>query len=392
MKVLGIETSCDETSMAVVEAEAGAPATLLSHIVYSQIDLHRQFGGVYPEAASREHIKKIGLVLEQTLEEASGFSQSKLKIQKSKVQLTTENSSLPAWLAANVDAIAVTAGPGLIGSLLVGVNLAKTLAFALGKPLIRVNHHEGHVMAAWLRPDSQIQKSNSKSQNWNGNVDFQLPKLPAVCLVVSGGHTKLVWMEKIGVFHELGRTRDDAAGEAFDKVARLLDLPYPGGPQISKLASEFRNSKYRNIELSSLPRPMLASGDFWFSFSGLKTAVGRVVAQQTTVSDAFKHALAYEFEEAVVDVLVAKTLAAVRRYHPKSVIVSGGVAANRRLRERMAEDLAGLADAPVLHIPPPSLCTDNGAMIAAAGAYHALDNRFDHWYDVVADDHLVMPK
>jgi N6-L-threonylcarbamoyladenine synthase len=314
-RILGIDTSCDDTSVAVVADDM----TILSNVVASQVDIHHRYGGVVPELACRKHIEAIGPVYQSALDEAG------LRL-------------------ADLDAIAVTQGPGLIGALLVGVSFAKSLAYATGKPLIPVNHLEGHICSAFL----------------------EAPELacPFVCLVVSGGHTDLYHCEAPGAYRLLGQTRDDAAGEAFDKVSKLLGLGYPGGPVIDRLAPEGDARAIR------FPRAYLEKDSLDFSFSGIKTAVLHHVRKHGSkqVAD-----LAASFQQAVVDVLVAKTLAAAGQCQAQRVVVTGGVAANSQLRREMhtACAEAGLQ----LVIPHPRLCTDNGAMIAAAAHWHLQSGR-----------------
>lgn len=324
-KILAIETSCDETAAAVIEDGY----KIHSNVVASQIDIHRRYGGVFPEVASRQHILAISTVIQDSLIEGR----------------TT-------W--DELDAIAVTYGPGLVGSLLVGVNAAKGLALAQGLPLIGVNHLEGHLYSTWLDHEGRGQAPEIR--------------FPSLCLIVSGGHTELVLIRGHGVYDVLGRTIDDAAGEAFDKVARLLDLGFPGGPAIQKAAQA------GNARAYDFPRARL--GDSWdFSFSGLKTAVLREVqkykkvdrlhrspqGQQLPLSTVPVADVAASFQLAVVDVLVAKTKAAARQHDVAEVLVVGGVAANALLRSEMARQL----DRP-LRIPPLWLCTDNASMIGAA--------------------------
>jgi N6-L-threonylcarbamoyladenine synthase len=306
MKILGIESSCDETAAAVV----ADGRRLLSNVVASQTDLHATTGGVVPEVAAREHLRALVPVVRQALADAEC-----------------------GW--DDLDAVAVTAGPGLPGALVIGLNAARGIAYGRGLPLIPVDHIEGHVCANWLQ-------------------DLE-PELPALALVVSGGHTELLLMEEHGRFQRLGGTRDDAAGEAFDKVARLLDLGYPGGPPVSKLAATADDRRLR------LPRAWLNQSDD-FSFSGLKTAVLNLVRSDDAPPPA---EIAWAFEDSVADVLSKKTARAAEREGVASVLVAGGVAANRRVRERVIER----SPVPV-HIPPPVLCTDNGAMIAAAAFRH----------------------
>jgi len=309
--VLGIETSCDETAAALVDDGV----TVRANVIGSQVERHRPFGGVVPEIAARAHVDLLLPTLDRALVEAGATYR-------------------------DVDAIAVTAGPGLIGSLLVGVAAAKALALAHGLPLIGVNHLEGHVCAAQL--------------------EFGLLQPPLVALIVSGGHTSLVLGDEQGRFTTLGATLDDAAGEAFDKIARFIGLPYPGGPEIDRLA------RSGNPDAVRFPRALLHDGTYNFSLSGLKTAVIRELRRrQAAGEDIPLPDIAASFQEALVDVSVRKTVAAAEEHGVEQVLVVGGVAANTRLREAMAQacDKEGLR----LLAPTPALCTDNGAMIAAAG-------------------------
>ncbi|MBL8162928.1 MAG: tRNA (adenosine(37)-N6)-threonylcarbamoyltransferase complex transferase subunit TsaD [Anaerolineae bacterium] len=323
--ILGIETSCDETAAAVV----ADGKTILSNVVASQIDLHAKYGGVFPELASRAHIEAIGAVVEQAVAD-SGISYDKL------------------------DAIAVTRGPGLVGSLLVGVNYAKGLALASGKPLLGINHLEGHVYSLWLtEPNREI-------------------RFPVLVLIVSGGHTELLLMTGHGVYERLGGTLDDAAGEAFDKVGRLLGLPFPGGPNIERAANMGNLTAYR------FPRSK-RDESYDFSFSGLKTAVLREVTvppiqeagkkrapekNPKLRSDISVNDAAASFQDALVGSLVEKTVRAAREFGVTEILLSGGVSANSLLRQRMRAE----SELPVRY-PPLNLCTDNAAMIAAAGFY-----------------------
>lgn len=330
-RILGVESSCDETAASVVENGR----VVLSNRVASQIDLHAQFGGVFPEVASREHIRAIYPILEQALREAH-------------VSLN------------DIEAIAVTRGPGLPGSLVVGMNAAKGLALGSGLPLIGVNHLEAHLYSAWLAwpPVSQ-----GGSPDGDGKT---APRFPLLALIVSGGHTELVLMRSHLQYDRLGSTLDDAAGEAFDKVARLLGLSYPGGPAIQKAAAE------GNPQAFEFPRAWL-EGTWNFSFSGLKTAVLREVRRleksglPLPVED-----LAASFQAAVVDILVGKTLQAARESGAVDILVAGGVSANQALRDTILER----SPCPV-HIPPLALCTDNAAMIAAAGYFRFVHGQRD---------------
>ncbi len=320
MNILGIETSCDETAAAVVKDGQ----TILSNVIASQVDIHARYGGVVPEVASRQHLLSIIPIIKEAMKQAD-----------------------ISW--KDLGAIAVTNGPGLAGSLLVGVNAAKALAAAHSLTLIGINHLEGHVYANWLE----------------GNT----PEFPALCLIVSGGHSDILLMQDYGRYQILGRTRDDAAGEAFDKVSRLLGLEYPGGPAIEKAARGVNDTRYR------LPRAWLKDTDD-FSFSGLKTAVLRLVEKSIdhnndsecdadALESSAKAEIAASFQKAVVDVLVAKTIAAAERSGARNILLCGGVAANQALRKEMVTK----SSLPV-SIPSPILCTDNAAMIASCGYYH----------------------
>lgn len=307
--ILGIETSCDETSAAVVQDGR----IVLSNIIASQADIHKRFGGVVPEVASRRHVENITVTIEEALDRA--------------------DKSL-----ADISAIAVTYGPGLVGALLVGVAAAKAVSFSRGIPLIGVHHIAGHIYANRLVTEMEF---------------------PLVTLVVSGGHTELVLMKEHGSYTILGETRDDAAGEAYDKVARALQLPYPGGPHIDRLAHEGQASV-------PLPRAWLEPGSYDFSFSGLKSAVLNTLHNASQRGEAIEPVdLAASFQESVVEVLVEKTIRAAREHQVKQVLLAGGVAANRGLREALTKRCE--SEGIKLVIPPLSLCTDNAAMIAAAG-------------------------
>ena len=310
MKVLGIESSCDETGIAIYDTEHG----LLSHALYSQVEMHAEYGGVVPELASRDHIRRALPLIQDVLDEA------KLSLR-------------------DIEGIAYTQGPGLSGALLVGTSIAEALAFTLNIPTVGVHHLEGHLLAPLLEENP--------------------PQFPFVALLVSGGHTQLMKVTGIGEYELLGDTLDDAAGEAFDKTAKLLGLDYPGGPAVSALASKGKPGRFK------LPRPLLNSGDLNFSFSGLKTAVLTMVngndADEQTRAD-----IAYEFQEAVTEVLTAKCMSALRDTGLDNLIVSGGVGANKRLREQLNN--ATRRKLCKVHYPRLEFCTDNGAMIAFAGA------------------------
>lgn len=320
MPILGIESSCDETGAAVVSDDG----VLLSNIVYSQIKDHRPYGGVVPEIASRKHLEKIGPVVESALEEAG------LKLKE-------------------LDAIAVTQGPGLVGCLLVGLSYAKALGVSHGLPVIGINHLEGHLLSPFLGDDP--------------------PSFPFITLLVSGGHTSLYLAEAFGRYRHLGSTRDDAAGEAFDKVGKLLGMSYPAGAEMDRVAQGGR------VDAVPLPRPMIRQGGLDFSFSGMKTAVLNHVRAEGIPEGEGLRDLCASFQEAVADVIAWKIRRAVRDTGIKTIVVSGGVAANSHLRARMAQ--VGEKDALRFHFPPLSLCGDNGAMIALAGLYHFREGRVD---------------
>ena len=309
--VLGIETSCDETAVAIIKNGR----EIAANVVASQIESHKRFGGVVPEIASRHHVEQITIVIEEALRQA---------------KLTF----------SEIDAIAVTEGPGLVGALLIGVNAAKALAFAHNKPLVPVHHIAGHIYANRLVTEL---------------------KFPLLALVVSGGHTELVYMKEHGHFKVIGETRDDAAGEAYDKVARTLNMPYPGGPHIDRLAHEGKPT-------IDLPRAWLEEGSYDFSFSGLKSAVINTVHNAEQRGEVIApEDLAASFQESVIEVLVKKTERAVAEYRVNQLVVAGGVAANKGLRTALEQTFSKHPEVELV-IPPLSLCTDNAAMIAAAGS------------------------
>jgi N6-L-threonylcarbamoyladenine synthase len=333
MRVLGIETSCDETAAAVVDDGVDIRSNVLS----SQHEIHGRFGGVVPELASRAHLERLNPVIDRALSEAG-----------------------TGW--PEIEAVAVTRGPGLIGALLVGLASAKAVALALDLPLIAVNHLEGHVYANFL--------------------EHGPPDPPYVCLIVSGGHTMLVHMAEEHRYEVLGQTVDDAAGEAFDKIARFLGLGFPGGPELDRLSRE------GDPAAIPFPRAMAASGDFDFSLSGLKTAVIRRVRSEQAEGRATPLPdLAASFQEAVVDVQVQKTMAAAEAKGVNTVLLGGGVVANSRLRERMAEE-TGRRGLRLLH-PSPELCTDNAAMIASAGFFRLARGERSS-FDVTAEPGLTL--
>jgi N6-L-threonylcarbamoyladenine synthase len=405
MIILGIETSCDETSAAIVEGN-GTIVRLRSNAVATSLALHAKTGGVIPEIAAREQLKYMLPVLQEAVEKGL--------IVESDLQLDQERSGPSNILAPaqkgtyahdildalqQIDAIAITYGPGLIGSLLVGVETARTLAYVLNKPLIPVNHMMGHIYANWLVADStlEIEGSNNDLQTTSyeprANIEF-----PAIALIVSGLHTDLLLLKRHGEYTLLGGTRDDAAGEAFDKIGRLLGFPYPAGATIERMAKEGDPKRFH------FPRPLIRSGDFEFSFSGLKTAVLREVLKlnpafstrksqaESLFSTSLQHErlpeqtikdLARATQDAVIDVLTKKALQAVEEYNAKSLLLSGGVAANQTLQEKF-KTLS--ADYGVnFFAPPRNLCTDNAGMIASAAYFY---NKTIPWQQLIADPEL----
>ncbi len=332
MIILGIETSCDETAAAIVQAQTKS-LRVLSHVVASQIKTHAKYGGVVPEVAARQHITAIIPTIQTTLKKAS-------------------------LRPVDLDAIAVTRGPGLITSLRVGVQTARALAYAWHTKLVGVNHMEGHIYANWLNHPA---------------IAF-----PALSLTVSGGHTELILMAGHGTYKLIGRTRDDAAGEAFDKVAKILRVGYPGGPNIQRLAEKGDSTAY------NFPRPMLTHNNFDFSFSGLKTSVLYLTKGKKIIGKKLNNITA-SFQQAVTDVLVAKTVAAAKQHKVKTVLLAGGVAANQPLREQLQQALNKEVPKTSFYTPPLELCTDNAVMIALAGYYRTRKKYFTDWRSLEAD-------
>ncbi len=372
MIILGIETSCDETAAAVLE-QKNERIQILSNVVASSASLQAKYGGIIPEQAAREQLKSIIPVITEALEKANLIRHPGRKAELA--PLDSGSIWIPDQLpqggrvvrndkvgTPQIDAIAVTYGPGLIGSLLVGVETAKVLAKIWDKPLIPVNHLLGHFYANWI---AAAHLRGEKKQLHPGG---EVPKFPCLGLLVSGGHTDLVLFQDHNKYKYLGGTRDDAAGECFDKCARLLGLPYPGGPEISKLASQGDALKFK------LPVPMLDSKDFDFSFSGLKTAVANLLStsevdfvSKNGLSSEVKRDLAAAIENAIVTCLVEKVARAAQKYDIDRIIVAGGVAANLKLKQALQKKAEAFSR--VLYIPPPELCTDNAAMIASAAFF-----------------------
>lgn len=342
MKILGIESSCDETAASVIKGEKNKVA-VLSNVVSSQINIHKKYGGVIPELAAREHVLEILPVIDAALLGA--------KINKKD-------------FAKKIDAIAVSSGPGLISSLLVGIETAKSLSYVYDVPLVAVNHIEGHVYANFI--DSN-------------NIQF-----PALVLTVSGGHTMLILMEDFIKFKTLGETRDDAAGEAFDKAAQLMGIGYPGGPVISNLAEQAQKNKIIN-----LPRPMINSKNFDFSFSGLKTALLYELQKDKNFKE-YLPEYCFEFQQAIIDVLISKTIKAAKKFEVKSILLAGGVSANKKLRLQLEENINKKLSEVFFFKPKISYTTDNAAMIAAAGYFKARDKIYTDWKKLKVNPNLAL--
>ena len=348
--ILAIETSCDETAAAVLECHKSKnnyEINVLSNVVASQVDIHKQWGGVYPELASRAHLEAMIPVIEEAVVPIGDKKQdTSNKIQK------------------NIDAIAVTVGPGLIGSLLMGVETAQILASYFNKPVIPVNHLEGHIYTAFA--------ANNKFLISDDQSIF-----PILALIVSGGHTSLAVIDKHLSYKTVGQTIDDAAGEAFDKVARILELGYPGGPAIEHLASRGDENTYK------LPLSMVKSNDLNFSFSGLKTAVLYLTKNPATglARKYSKTDLAASFQKTVAEILTQKTISALKKFGPKTVILSGGVSANSYLRKHFVSEISNLS---TILIPPKQLSTDNAVGIGIAGAIKYIEDQSTHWSKIDA--------
>ncbi len=390
MRILGIETSADDTGVSIIEASGSGDADIqfkiLGNALLSQSELHSHYGGIYPNLAKREHGRNLVPVLMECLRQSNELIEGTrgkyetviIEIEK----LLEREHELFIYLAEflrangkpNVDVIAVTVGPGLEPALWVGINFARSLALAWNLPIVAVNHLEGHILIARTKNESLI------------SIEY-----PALAVIVSGGHTELVLIKEPGQYSLLGQTRDDAAGEAFDKSARLIGLSYPGGPEISRLALEARGKVILRQDVAksdfaiSLPRPMIDSDDFDFSFSGLKTAVRKVVESWPTQTDELKCELAREIEDSIVDVLLAKTKRAAEEYGVKTIVVGGGVSANDHLRKKFAEEFE--PHTPVL-FPSREFSTDNAVMIALAGYFHAKHNEFADPLELRANGNL----
>ena len=394
MKILSIETSCDETAVAVIECsgEFENPSfKILGNSLLSQIEIHKEYGGVFPSLAKREHAKNLVPLLENTLKQSSLYLEAHLeahlearppskmsnkKIKEIEKILEREHGlfeKLKELLSKieipEINAVAVTYGPGLEPALWVGLNFAKALSSVWNKPLIPINHMEGHIFSVLMHRKNEFQISN-----------FQFPM---IALLISGGHTELILIKDWLDYEIIGQTRDDAVGETFDKVARMLGLPYPGGPHISTLAEmsrkEYLRSSASNLRKSAfqLPRPMINSDDFDFSFSGLKTSVLYKIKKLPKITDGIKKEIAREFEDAVVDVLISKTKKALQKYNAKTLIIGGGVVANKQIRLAFSNLVSKTpSDEKIqLLLPESSLSTDNAVMIGIAGYFRFLKEK-----------------
>jgi len=434
IKILAIETSCDETAVAIIDVEKGEPK-VLSNIISSQANLHAKTGGVVPEVASRAHMHAIMPIIEEALLCANSKSEYRnpkqirnSNDQNSKVLNLDIVSNLDisaSDLLSQITHIAVTNGPGLIGSLLVGFNAAKTIAYAKKLPLIPVNHIEGHIYSAYaeLNPKSECRnpkqtESNSNVSNLkNSNLEFvssfdiSASNFPILALTVSGGHTSLNLIKDHLKYETIGETIDDAAGEAFDKVAKLLKLGYPGGPEVSRAAESYRkriknhesrimggnhDSEFIIHNSITFPRPLINKPNFNFSFSGLKTAVLTEVINRPAKTADRKQEICFAFEEAVVDVLCSKTIKAAKKYKPMGILLAGGVAADKRLQDelkyRIEKYNLGVEEKYRMnfYIPGPGMAGDNAAMIGIAAYYHILKNDLGNWRNAIVDANLSL--
>ncbi|MEK7604259.1 MAG: tRNA (adenosine(37)-N6)-threonylcarbamoyltransferase complex transferase subunit TsaD [Patescibacteria group bacterium] len=425
MRILAIETSCDETAIAILECEGdekSARFRVLGNALLSQVEIHKEYGGVFPALAKREHAKNLVPLLESALEEAELLHEDTQAIpEETRAKISEVLAREPGLTEAffdfvseceppAVDAIAVTAGPGLEPALWVGINFAKALALLWDKPLVAVNHMEGHILSALAKEPVPTPPSGTRF-----NLVISDVEMPVLALLISGGHTELVLMKEWLQYELIGQTRDDAVGEAFDKVARMLELPYPGGPEISKLAEEVRRANSVRSRLADqasagpeggeeqsfevylkLPRPMIDSGTCDFSFAGLKTAVlyllkdtkGMIYHTSTQLTEETKMAIAHEFENAVADVLWKKTFLALEETAAQTLVIGGGVSANTHIR-RVFTDAVDVRHPHVsLRIPAAALTTDNAVMIGLAGYYRALRKEFSP--EIVANGNLSL--
>ncbi len=396
MKILSIETSCDETAIAILDCqgdEQSATFDVLSHALLSQIEIHREYGGVFPAVAKREHAKNLVPLLQSSLEEAEMLREDAQNLPDEVrtqigILLERESDMADAFLSfiteterPDIDAIAVTYGPGLAPALWVGVNFAQALSLAWNIPLVPVNHMEGHLMVALAKRDSVNE----------GRLVIEDVALPVLALLISGGHTEIDLMDEWLSYKLLGETRDDAVGEAFDKVARMMDLPYPGGPEISRLAEKSRQDP-EEMNTFILPRPMIDRPDFDFSFSGLKTAVLYTLKDRPDLSEQEREQLAQAFEDAVSDVLISKVFRALEETQAQTLAIGGGVSANIHIRNRFEKEIEERFPYIDLRFPPTGLTGDNGIMIGLAGFYRFLRGEFAEKGTLAADGNLSLSK
>ena len=365
MVILAIETSCDETAVSIVKFNRDK-VEVLSNIISSQVKMHNKFGGVVPSLASRMHLKNMVPVLKRAFKKAN--------INKDKI-----------------DYIVITKGPGLIPALMIGVNTAKTLSYALNKPLVGVHHIEGHIYANWLKESIkhalESHRGSKAHKVYKVKNDFKLwkPEFPILCLTVSGGHTQIILMRKSLSYKIIGETVDDAAGEAFDKVAKILGFGYPGGPLIEKIAKKGNKNRFK------FTRPMINSKDYNFSFSGLKTAVLYEVRSRDRkdCNDQYKQDVAASFQQAVIDVLISKTIRAAKKYNVKNIILGGGVSANKELQKQLKKFIDKEMSNTKYQILNTKLSTDNALMIAIAAYYNIINNKnIKDWKSIKADANL----
>lgn len=387
MKILAIETSCDDTCAAIIEGKGTKKISfrIISNVISSQIEVHKKWGGVFPLLAKREHQQNLISVLSKALLKAKLLKKSKQKISLSpeKSKILNEIFSkeeilhdrikifLEKYQKPKIDAIAITIGPGLEPCLWAGINAAKAISFVWNIPLIPVNHIEAHIFA------NLIEKPNF--------LDFKSKIFPAICLVVSGGHTQLILMKNFGSYEIVGETRDDAAGECFDKAARVLSLGYPGGPIISTEAKKAKGKMKIN-----LPRPMQNQANFDFSFSGLKTAILYKNLNQKNKNKIYKQEMCKEIQQAIIDVLIKKTIGAAQKYKAKTIIVGGGVSANEELRKQFGEKVNKYDKKTVLIFPPRIFSTDNAAMIGLTGYFQWLKKNRKNWRQLSAKANLTI--
>ncbi len=389
MNILAIETSCDETAISLFtanETDIGIGFNVLSNITHSQVDMHVQYGGVFPQLAKREHQRNLVPILLKTLglELKEGNTNSNPEINsilEREVELLEQfNRYILSIPKPDIDIICVTSGPGLEPALWVGISFAKALGKLWNIPVVPVNHMEGHILSV-LVPENN---------SGDFSVSTELFPFPALALLISGGHTEMVLVRDLGDYEIVGKTRDDAVGEAFDKTARILGLPYPGGPEVSKLALQHDKSMNTSIEL---PRPMIHSKDYDFSFSGLKTAVLYTVrdiklANSDNIPEHLKSEIAYEFQEAAAEVITKKTCNAIRDFGVQTLIVGGGVSANNRIKELLKEKASEIIEPNQIHFPARELTGDNALMIGLAGYFKYKKNPDSNYQDFKAEGNL----